>query len=306
VTILVTGGTGLVGSALVKQLSKNNYRYMAISSKEVNLLDRLATFEFVKKTRPSVIINSAGIIRGISANINFPSSILSKNIQIQTNLIDAAHEYNIKKFVFIGSSCVYPRNAKQPMIEESLMTGELEPTNSAFAIAKIAGLELVKSYRTEFKHQWISVILNNVYGPNDNFDQGLGHVISSLISKFTEAIQNNNKSVTLLGDGSQIREFLYADDAASAIIFCLENYNGDAPINIGSGNEIKISTLATLISKYMNFKGEILWDRNFSGGMPKKVLNSSKIMDLGWRPEFKLENGLKDTIDWYKKFAKIS
>jgi GDP-L-fucose synthase len=206
VTILVTGGTGLVGSALVKQLSKNNYRYMAISSQEVNLLDRLATFEFVKKTRPSVIINSAGIVRGISANINFPSSILSKNIQIQTNLIDAAHEYNIKKFVFIGSSCVYPRNTKQPMIEESLMTGELEPTNSAFAIAKIAGLELVKSYRTEFKHQWISVILNNVYGPNDNFDQGLGHVISSLISKFTEAIQNNNKSVTLLGDGSQIRD----------------------------------------------------------------------------------------------------
>jgi GDP-L-fucose synthase len=306
VTILVTGGTGLVGSALVKQLSKNNYRYMAISSQEVNLLDRLATFEFVKKTRPSVIINSAGIVRGISANINFPSSILSKNIQIQTNLIDAAHEYNIKKFVFIGSSCVYPRNTKQPMIEESLMTGELEPTNSAFAIAKIAGLELIKSYRTEFKHQWISVILNNVYGPNDNFDQSLGHVISSLISKFTEAIQNNDKSVTLLGDGSQIREFLYADDAASAIIFCLENYNGDAPINIGSGNEIKISTLATLISKYMNFKGEILWDRNFSGGMPKKVLNSSKIMDLGWRPEFKLENGLKDTIDWYKKFAKIS
>lgn len=305
-TILVTGGTGLVGSALVKQLSKNNYKYMAISSQEVNLLDRLATFEFVKKTRPSVIINSAGIVRGISANINFPSSILSKNIQIQTNLIDAAHEYNIEKFVFIGSSCVYPRNAKQPMIEESLMTGELEPTNSAFAIAKIAGLELVKSYRTEFKHQWISVILNNVYGPNDNFDQGLGHVISSLISKFTEAIQNHDKSVTLLGDGSQIREFLYADDAASAIIFCLENYNGDAPINIGSGSEIKISTLATLISKYMNFKGEILWDRNFSGGMPKKVLNSSKIMDLGWRPEFKLENGLKDTIDWYKKFAKIS
>jgi GDP-L-fucose synthase len=305
-TILVTGGTGLVGSALVKQLSKKNYRHMAISSQEVNLLDRSATFEFVKKTRPSVIINSAGIVRGISANINFPSSILSKNIQIQTNLIDAAHEYNIEKFVFIGSSCVYPRNAKQPMIEESLMTGVLEPTNSAFAIAKIAGLELVKSYRTEFKHQWISVILNNVYGPNDNFDQGLGHVISSLISKFTKAILNHDKSVTLLGDGSQIREFLYADDAASAIIFCLENYNGDAPINIGSGNEIKISTLANLISKYLNFKGEILWDRNFSGGMPKKVLNSSKIMDLGWRPEFKLENGLKDTIEWYKKFAKNS
>jgi len=296
---LITGGTGLVGSALVNQLTVSHSELFTPPSTELNLLDRNATFEYIRGKKPNLIINAAGIVGGIIANANYPSKMLSMNIQMQTNLIDAAHEYNVEKFVFIGSSCMYPRNSNQPITEEGLMTGELEPTNSAYAIAKIAGLELVKSYRTEFDHQWITVILNNVYGPNDKFDRNLGHVIPSLICKFTDALKNKSKSVTLLGDGSQIREFIYADDAARAINFCLDNYNEKLPINISSGEEVKIYDLAKLISSKLKFEGEIIWDNSFFGGMPKKVLNSDKLIRLGWGPKINLEEGLQKSIDWY-------
>ena len=296
---LITGSTGLVGSALVNQLTVMHPELFAPPSTELNLLDRSATFKYIREKKPNLIINAAGTVGGIIANMNYPSKMLSMNIQMQTNLIDAAHEYNVEKFVFIGSSCMYPRNSNQPISEEFLMAGELEPTNSAYAIAKIAGLELVKSYRAEFNHQWITVILNNVYGPNDKFDRDLGHVIPSLICKFTEALKSKSKSVTLLGDGSQIREFIYAEDAARAIAFCLNNYNEKLPINISSGEEVKIFDLARLISSKLKFEGEIMWDKSFFGGMPKKVLNSDKLISLGWSPKITLEEGIQKSIDWY-------
>jgi GDP-L-fucose synthase len=296
---LVAGGSGLVGSAIVRELKRVNKNVIGISSKDLNLLDRSSTFGYLKDLKPNIIIDAAAKVGGIGGNNKFPVEFLSQNLQIQSNLMDAAHESNVEKFVFLGSSCIYPRNCSQPIKEDYLLTGELEQTNSAYAIAKIAGIELIKSYRKEYGRSWISAMPTNLYGPNDNFNLETGHVLPTLIRKFLEAKIDRVNEVILWGDGSPLREFLHADDLAKGILFCIEKYDDSQQINIGSGVEISIKDLALKIASLTGFTGKILWDSTKPNGTQRKVLDSSKVKSLGWLPEINLDQGLQDTIKWY-------
>jgi GDP-L-fucose synthase len=300
-SILVAGATGLVGSAIVRELNATGKPNVGISSKDVNLLDRAATFKFVKDFKPSVVIDAAARVGGIGANNAHPVDFLTQNIQIQSNLMDAAHDAGVKNFVFLGSSCIYPKNSTQPIKEDYIMTGELESTNSAYAIAKIAGLELIKSYRKQFGHKWISIMPTNLYGPNDNFDLQNSHVFPALIRKFVEAKETNAPSVTLWGTGTPKREFLHVDDLAKAILICLENYDSDQHINIGSGEDLSIKELALKVSKATGFSGEIIWDSTKPDGTPRKVLDVTKIKNLGWKPSISLDEGIIQTVQWYRE-----
>jgi GDP-L-fucose synthase len=300
-TILVAGGTGLVGSAIVRELERVNKKVIGISSKDVNLLDRSKAFSFIKDIKPNVIIDAAAKVGGVGSNNAYPVEFLSQNLQIQSNLMDAAHEAKVEKFVFLGSSCIYPRNCVLPIKESYLLTGELEQTNSAYAVAKIAGIELIKSYRKEYGHSWISVMPTNLYGPNDNFDLENSHVLPSLTRKFIEAQQNNSVEVVLWGSGTPLREFLHADDLAKAILFCLEKYDDSQHINIGSGVEISIKDLAMKIADLTGFTGNVTWDANRPDGTPRKILDSTKINKLGWKPLIPLDEGIKSNINWYKE-----
>jgi GDP-L-fucose synthase len=267
----------------------------------VDLLDRKATFEYLKNLKPKVVIDAAAKVGGISANNNFPVEFLSENIQIQTNLMDASHNSGVEKFVFLASSCVYPKSCPQPIKEEYVLTGPLEPTNSAYAMAKLSGIELIKSYRRQFGHKWISVMPTNLYGPNDNFDLESSHVFPALIRKFLDAKHSGAKSLTLWGSGKPRREFLHVDDLAKAIIVCLEKYNSDQQINIGTGIDLTIKELSTKIAKSVGFDGEVNWDTNREDGTPQKVLDIKKISDLGWKPSISLDEGINLTVEWYLK-----
>jgi GDP-L-fucose synthase len=300
-TILVAGATGLAGSAIVRELTRIGKPVVGISSKDVDLLDRNATLKYLTDLKPKVVIDSAAKVGGVLANSSYPVEFLSKNIQIQTNLMDASHNARVEKFIFLASSCVYPRICPQPIKEEFLLTGPFEPTTSAYAIAKIAGMELIKSYRREFGHKWISVIPANLYGPNDNFNLDSSHVLPSLIRKFIDSKNKNSSEVILWGGGSQTREFLYVDDLAKAIMICLEEYDGDQHINIGTGEEISISNLASLIANKTGYQGRISWDLTKPEGTPRKVLEISKLRSLGWKPTVSLEVGISSTINWYKQ-----
>jgi GDP-L-fucose synthase len=298
-TILVAGGTGLVGSAIVRELKRENKAVVGISSKDVNLLDRDKTFEYIKKINPAAIIDAAAKVGGIGGNNFFPVEFLTQNLQIQSNLIDAAHAANVSKFVFLGSSCIYPRDCAQPIKEEYLLTGELEQTNSAYAVAKIAGIELIKSYRKEYGYKWISVMPTNLYGPNDNFDLETSHVLPALVRKFIEAKQNNKSEVTIWGSGTPLREFLHVDDLAKAILICMEKYDGSQQINVGSGVEISILDLARKIAEKVGFTGSIAMDSSKPDGTPRKVLDITKISNLGWKPTISLDQGIASTVEWY-------
>jgi GDP-L-fucose synthase len=300
-TILVAGVTGLAGSAIYRELLKLGEKVVGISTKDVDLLDRKATFEYLKNLKPKVVIDAAAKVGGISANNNFPVEFLSENIQIQTNLMDASHSAGIEKFVFLASSCVYPKNCPQPIKEEYVLTGPLEPTNSAYAMAKLSGIELIKSYRRQFGHKWISVMPTNLYGPNDNFDLESSHVFPALIRKFVDAKHSGAKSVTLWGSGKPRREFLHVDDLAKAVFVCLEKYDSDQPINIGTGLDLTIEELSKKIAKSVGFDGEIIWDTNREDGTPQKVLDIKKISDLGWKPSISLDEGINLTVEWYLK-----
>jgi GDP-L-fucose synthase len=298
-TILVAGGSGLVGSAIVRELKGLNKDVIGISSKDVDLLDRDKTFEFIENLKPTAIIDSAAKVGGIGGNNSYPVEFLSQNLQIQSNLMDAAHEAKVSKFVFLGSSCIYPRDCAQPIKEEYLLTGALEQTNSAYAVAKIAGIELIKSYRKEYGHKWISVMPTNMYGPNDNFDLENGHVLPVLIRKFIEAKQSGSGKVTLWGSGSPLREFLHVDDLAKAVVLCMDKYDDSKQINVGSGHEVSIKDLASKISNAVGFNGEIIWDSSKPDGTMRKVLDSSKIANLGWKPLISLDQGIASTVEWY-------
>jgi GDP-L-fucose synthase len=298
-TILVAGGSGLVGSAIVRELKGLNKGVIGISSKDVDLLDRDKTFEFINNLKPAAIIDSAAKVGGIGGNNSYPVEFLSQNLQIQSNLMDAAHAAKVSKFVFLGSSCIYPRDCAQPIKEEYLLTGELEQTNSAYAVAKIAGIELIKSYRKEYGYKWISVMPTNMYGPNDNFDLENGHVLPVLIRKFIEAKRSDSGKVALWGSGSPLREFLHVDDLAKAVVLCMEKYDDSKQINIGSGQEVSIKDLADKISKAVGFNGEIIWDSSKPDGTMRKVLDSSKIANLGWKPLISLDQGIASTVEWY-------
>lgn len=298
-TILVAGATGLAGSAIVREFSRLNKEVVGISSKDLNLLNRNATFQYFHKLKPSVVIDAAAKVGGINANNTHPVAFLSNNIQIQTNLMDAAHDVNVDRFIFLGSNCIYPKNCPQPIKEEYIMTGVLEPTNSAYAIAKLAGIELIKSYRKEYGRSWISVMPINLYGPNDNFDLESSHVFPALIRKFTDAVINKREVVTVWGTGKPRREFLHVDDLARAIVICLEKYDSDEHINIGTGTDLTIKSLAEKISTISGFKGRVEWDESREDGTLQKVLDVQKITNLGWKPSISLEDGIRSTIKWY-------
>jgi len=300
-TILVAGATGLAGSAIVRELTRVNKKAIGISSKDVNLLDRTKTFSYIKDLKPTVLIDAAAKVGGVGGNNAYPVEFLSQNLQIQSNLMDAAHEAKVEKFVFLGSSCIYPRNCAQPIKEDYLLTGELEQTNSAYAIAKIAGIELIKSYRKEYGYSWISVMPTNLYGPNDNFDLENSHVLPALIRKFVEAKRNNSSEVVLWGSGNPLREFLHVDDLAKAVLVCLEKYDDSQQINIGSRDEISIKDLGQKIANITGFTGKVVWDPNRPDGTPRKVLDSTKINKLGWKAAITLDQGIAATVEWYQE-----
>ena len=299
-TILVAGATGLAGSGILRGFERAGKTAVGISSKDVNLLDRKKTFEFIQELKPTLIIDAAARVGGIGANDAFPVNFISENLQIQCNLMDAAHAAKVERFVFLGSSCIYPKFATQPINEKSLLTGELEESNSAYAIAKIAGIELIKSYRKQFGHNWISLMPTNLYGPYDNFDLENSHVLPALIRKLINAKNTKSDTVTLWGSGTPLRDFMHVDDLSEAVIFCSEKFNENEHINIGSGQEISINNLAVLISNIVGFTGKIEWDESKLDGTPRKVLDVSKLEAYGWTPKISLENGIRDTVNWYQ------
>jgi len=298
-TIVVAGSNGLVGSALMKHFEEIGLQTVGISRSNVDLFDKNSTIEFISNLQPTAVIDAAGKVGGIAINDQQPVGFLSENLLIQGNLMEAAHRAKVPRFVFLGSSCIYPRDAKQPIKEEYLNTGPLEKTNSAYAIAKIAGIELINSYRKEFGYKWISAMPTNLYGPRDNFGLETSHVLPALIRKFVEAKFNQSPSVTLWGTGNPRREFLHVDDLATAIAVLLENYDAEMHINVGTGEDVTIKELALLISELTGYTGEILWDFNKADGTPRKVLDVQRIKKLGWTPKISLRDGIQSTINWY-------
>jgi GDP-L-fucose synthase len=299
-TIVVAGHTGLVGSAIFKLLMSRGEIVVGVNSSVVNLLDRKRTFEFIQDTKPQLVIDSAAIVGGIGANNSFPVDFLSKNLQIQNNLMDASHEADVERFVFLGSSCIYPRDCAQPIKEEYLMTGPLERTNSAYAVAKIAGIELIKSYRKQFNRRWIALMPTNMYGPGDNFDLETSHVLPAFINRFVTAKRSGAKSVTLWGSGSPKREFLHTHDLAEAVFLASEKYDSEEHLNVGTGKDLSIKELAILVAKKAGFAGDIEWDASKPDGTPRKVLDVTRLRALGWEPRISLEAGIAETVQWFE------
>lgn len=289
----------MVGSALALEAKAQGFESIGKSSKELDLTDRKVVFEEIQSNKPDALIIAAAKVGGIGANSAMPVDFLSINLQIQTNLLDAAHKANINKVLFLGSSCIYPKFTPQPITESALLTGELEPTNESYAIAKIAGLKLVEAYRRQFGHHWISAMPTNLFGPKDNFDLETAHVLPALIHRFHDAKVSNASRVEIWGDGSPLREFLYVGDLARACLVLLNRYDDSVAINIGSGQEISIEQLAKLISKVVDYSGEIVFNESRPNGTPRKLLDSSKIAQLGWSPQVKLEDGIVSTYDWF-------
>jgi GDP-L-fucose synthase len=264
-------------------------------------LDRQAVFHFLGTEKPDAVIIAAAKVGGIHANSTYPVQFLTENLQIQANLMDAAHAAGIEQLLFLGSSCVYPKLAPQPIKEEYLLTGELEKTNEAYALAKISGLKTVQAYRSQYGHKWISAMPTNMYGPGDNFDLENSHVLPALIRKFDDAKNAGASSVKLWGSGAPKREFLHSDDLGRACLFLLENYDDDVPINVGVGEDISIRDLATLIQEIVGFSGSIDWDSSKPDGTPRKLLDVSKINELGWKPQTSLRSGIESTYIWYRE-----
>lgn len=300
-SVLIAGSTGLVGSALTEVFTAAGHGVIGLNRSVVNLLDLEATKKIIQKIKPGLVIDAAAKVGGIGANNTLPVEFLSDNLRIQSNLMEAAHAASVEKFVFLGSSCIYPRDCQQPIKEEYLMTGPLEATNSAYAIAKIAGIELINSYRKEYGAKWISLMPTNLYGPRDNFDLQASHVLPALIRRFVEAAENGSAKVILWGSGSPKREFLHVNDLAHAVLKASENYDSSMHLNIGTGSDLTIKELAGKVAAAAGFTGEIEWDTSKPDGTPQKVLDVSKIKALGWEPTITLEAGIASTIAWYKE-----
>jgi GDP-L-fucose synthase len=300
-TTVIAGSTGLVGSALVLAFESAGHEVLGINRSVVNLLDMKATEKFLGDVKPKLVIDAAAMVGGIGANNSFPVEFLSDNLTIQCNLMNAAHKAGVPNFVFLGSSCIYPRDCSQPIKEEYLMTGPLEETNSSYAIAKIAGIQLVNSYRKEYGSRWISLMPTNLYGPRDNFDLSASHVLPAFIRRFVEATESGTDSVTLWGTGSPLREFLHVDDLARAVVLASEEYDSSLHLNVGSGEDLSIKALATMVAMAAGFTGKIQWDTSKPNGTPRKVLDVSRIKALGWKPTITLDEGITSTIAWYKE-----
>lgn len=299
--IYVAGHRGLVGSALVRTIEKSGeHTWVGKTRHELDLLDRSAVFEFVKNEQPDWVIVAAAKVGGIHANATYPVEFLSENLQIETNLIDACHEANIDRVLFLGSSCIYPKECPQPIREDYLLTGPLEPTNEAYALAKISGLKLVQAYRKQYGHKWISAMPTNLYGPGDNFDLQNSHVLPALIRRFHEAKVSGTDHVTLWGSGTPMREFLHSDDLAAACLHLLASYDEDVAINVGTGIDIPISELANQIRAVTGYQGSIHWDTTKPDGTMRKVLDVSKLNRSGWVAQISLAEGLQRTYEDYK------
>lgn len=303
--IYIAGHKGLVGSAIVRKLRSSGFKNLVLKTrKELNLTDYSSVKNFFEHEKPDYVILAAAKCGGIGSNSKYPVNFLEENILIQNNVIKCSHLNKVKKLLFLGSSCIYPKDCPQPMKEEYLLSGHLEETNEAYSIAKIAGIKLCQAYRKQHGDNFISIQPCNVYGPLDKFDQEAGHVIGSLLTKFHRSKVSNLSSVTCWGSGSARREFIYVDDLADAILFLMENYNDPEIINVGSGVDYSIKELADIICNIVEFSGEIIWDSTKPDGMMRKLLDVTKINDLGWTSTTSLEDGLKLTYSYYKTEAK--
>jgi GDP-L-fucose synthase len=298
--IFVAGHRGLVGSAILRLLKEQGYTNFAVRSHaEVDLSDQPAVQTFFERERPEYVFLAAAKVGGILANNSYPAEFIYQNLAVQNNVIHQSYLTGVKRLCFLGSSCIYPKLAPQPMKEEYLLTGTLEPTNQPYAIAKIAGIEMIRSYNRQYGTKYFSVMPTNLYGPNDNFDLQNSHVLPALIRKFVEAKKSGAPSVTLWGSGKPKREFLYVDDMADACIYLMNTYEGDDFVNIGVGQDITILELAELIKTEVGFTGTLLFDASKPDGTPRKLLDVSKIHSLGWSAKTSLKDGIKKTIQWY-------
>lgn len=299
-TIYVAGHRGMVGAALVRLLKERGFSNLVLRTRtELNLCDAAAVRAFYEKNRPDYVFVAAAKVGGIWANNTQPVEFLSENLQIELNLINGAHAVGVKKLLFLGSSCIYPKHATQPITEDVLLTGTLEPTNEAYALAKICGIKLCQAYDRQYGANFISAMPTNLYGPEDNFDFTTSHVLPALIHKFHVAKETAAKSVTLWGSGSPYREFLHVDDLAQACLFLMENYESPDLINVGCGHDITIRALAELIGRVVGFSGQIEWDTTRPDGTPRKLLDVSKLTKLGWKARIPLEEGIRSTYQWW-------
>ena len=309
--ILVAGANGMVGSAIVRNLESKGYKNIVKGTRQViDFTDRQQTEIFFRIEKPEYVFVAAAKVGGIMANNNYKADFLTENLQIQTNIIQQSYNFGVKKLLFLGSSCIYPKFATQPIREDQLMTGALEPTNDAYAIAKIAGIMMCQAYRQQYGFNAISLMPTNLYGPNDNFDLETSHVLPAMIAKFHYMKKHGYVidmggpyygSVKLWGDGSAMREFLHVDDLAEACYTCMRNYDGVEHINVGTGEDVTIKELAHTISDVVGFMGDVEWDKTKPNGTPRKVLNVNKIKSLGWEPKISLREGVEATYDWYKR-----
>ena len=295
--VWVAGETGMVGRAILRAL--RDCEILSAPHAALDLTDQAATFAWIKNNRPDVIFMAAARVGGIGANAAQPADFIRDNLAIAQNVIEGAHRADVPRLLFLGSSCIYPRNAAQPIREDALMTGPLEKTNEAYAVAKIAGLKMCQFYKAQYGRSYMSAMPTNLYGPYDRFDKNASHVIPAMMMKFHTAVKMRAPHVFLWGTGTPLREFLHVDDLAAALIRMMENYNGDAPVNIGSGDEISIAGLAALMKKVTGFEGSIIYDASRPDGTPRKLLDSSIMRAMDWAPTISLEKGLQDVYAWY-------
>ncbi|MBZ9728688.1 GDP-L-fucose synthase [Salegentibacter sp. JZCK2] len=298
--IYIAGHKGMVGSSICRKLKAEGYtNLIGKTSAELDLRDQKAVNDFFIKEQPQIVIDAAAKVGGILANRDYPYQFLMENLQIQNNIIDASHKHNVKKFVFLGSSCIYPKLAPQPLKEYYLLSGPLEPTNDAYAIAKIAGVKACEAIRKQFGKDYVSLMPTNLYGSHDNFDLKTSHVLPAMIRKFHDAKENGNTPVTLWGSGTPMREFLYVDDVADAVCFAIENKLSDNLYNVGTGKDLTIKELAETIQEITGHKGEINWDSSKPDGTPRKLMNVDKLKNEGWQASTSLKEGIKKTYEWF-------
>lgn len=300
--IYIAGSNGMVGSAIVRNLKENGFENIITkSSKELDLRNQKAVLDFFELEKPEFVFLAAAKVGGIHANSTYPADFIYDNMMIQNNIIHSAHIHKVKKLLFLGSSCIYPKFAEQPLKESSLLTGALEPTNEAYAIAKISGLKMCEFYKKQYGSNFISAMPTNLYGINDNFDLENSHVLPALLRKFIEAKNNNKKEVVVWGSGTPLREFLFVDDLAEACVFLMHNYNDTEFVNIGTGVDVTIKELAETIKEIVGFSGNLVFDDSKPDGTPRKLLDVSKINNLGWKYKVDLKNGIEKTLEWAKE-----
>lgn len=304
--IYLAGHTGLVGSAILRRFQKEGYTNIVTKShRELDLLQQSDVENFFEQKKPQYVIMAAAKVGGIKANVSSPAQFIYENLAIQTNIIHSSYKFDVKKLLFFGSACSYPRECPQPMKEEYLLSGYLEPTNEPYAVAKMAGTKMCEAYNRQYGTNFICAIPTNIYGPNDNFDLHSSHVVSALIRKFHEAKVKQPPSVEVWGSGKPCREFIYVDDVANACIFLMKNYNDSMPINIGTGEDISIRELSYLIKKVVGYEGSIIFDSSKPNGIPKKLLDVSRLSSLGWMAKTPLRDGLRKIYDWYFKQCQL-